>query len=93
MPTYGYECSACGHAFEKFHSMKDKPVRKCPECGKLKVQRQIHGGAGIIFKGSGFYQTDYKKKTGGPEKKQDTKKEAPASPCSGDCKACPAANS
>ena len=60
MPTYDYECQACEHTFEKFQSITAKPVRKCPECGKNKVQRLIGTGAGIIFKGSGFYQTDYR---------------------------------
>jgi putative FmdB family regulatory protein len=60
MPTYEYECDACGHAFEKFQSIKARPVRKCPSCGKLKVRRLLGMGAGIIFKGSGFYQTDYR---------------------------------
>jgi len=61
MPTYDYECKDCNHAFEEFHSMSAKPVKKCPECGG-KVKRLIGTGAGIIFKGSGFYETDYKKK-------------------------------
>ncbi len=61
MPTYDYECKDCQHAFEEFHSMSAKPVKKCPECGG-KVKRLIGTGAGIIFKGSGFYETDYKKK-------------------------------
>ncbi len=60
MPTYDYECEACGHAFEKFQSITASPVRTCPECGKRKVRRLIGTGAGIIFKGSGFYQTDYR---------------------------------
>ena len=60
MPTYDYECDACGQAFEMFQSMKASPIRKCPKCGKLKVRRLIGTGAGIIFKGSGFYQTDYR---------------------------------
>lgn len=60
MPTYEYECDACGHAFEKFQSIKARPVRKCPSCGKLKVRRLLGTGAGILFKGSGFYQTDYR---------------------------------
>ncbi len=59
MPTYDYECSKCGHRFEVFQSMTDEPKKRCPEC-KGKVQRLISGGAGIIFKGSGFYQTDYR---------------------------------
>ena len=60
MPTYDYECRDCGHAFEKFQSITASSIRKCPDCGKLKVKRLIGAGAGIIFKGSGFYQTDYR---------------------------------
>ncbi len=60
MPTYDYECQACGHTFEKFQSITDKPIRKCPVCNKLKVRRLIGTGGGVIFKGSGFYCTDYR---------------------------------
>jgi len=60
MPTYDYECQACGHTFEKFQSITASAIRKCPECKKLKVKRLIGTGAGVIFKGSGFYQTDYR---------------------------------
>jgi putative FmdB family regulatory protein len=60
MPTYEYKCNACEHEFELFQSIKASSVRKCPECGKLKVKRLIGIGAGVIFKGSGFYQTDYR---------------------------------
>lgn len=60
MPTYEYECPSCGHTFEEFQSITAKPIRKCPSCGKMKVKRLIGTGAGIIFKGSGFYQTDYR---------------------------------
>ena len=60
MPTYEYACSACEHHFEQFQSITAKPIRKCPACGKLKVQRLISGGAGLLFKGSGFYITDYR---------------------------------
>ncbi len=60
MPTYEYECDACGHEFEKFQSITAPATRKCPECKKLKVRRKIGAGAGVIFKGSGFYQTDYR---------------------------------
>jgi len=60
MPTYDYECSQCHHQWEEFQSITAKPLRKCPECGKLKAKRIIGSGAGIIFKGSGFYQTDYR---------------------------------
>ena len=61
MPTYDYECTACGHTFEKFQSMTAEPIHTCPVCGKDKVRRLIGAGAGFLFKGSGFYQTDYKK--------------------------------
>lgn len=60
MPTYDYKCNACGHAFEKFHSIMAAPVRKCPKCDKRKVKRLVGTGAGMIFKGSGFYITDYR---------------------------------
>ena len=60
MPTYDYECRECGHLWELFQQMKDNPKRKCPECGRLRAKRLIGPGAGIIFKGSGFYQTDYR---------------------------------
>lgn len=61
MPTYDYECSICGHGFESFQKITDKPLENCPKCGK-RLRRLVGGGAGIIFKGSGFYATDYKKK-------------------------------
>jgi len=60
MPTYEYQCNACKHRFEKFQSITAAPIKKCPECGKSKVQRLISTGAGLIFKGSGFYITDYR---------------------------------
>lgn len=60
MPTYDYECTKCGHKFEAFQQMNDKPLAKCSKCG-AKVKRLIGSGAGVIFKGSGFYATDYKK--------------------------------
>ena len=59
MPTYDYRCEDCGHRFEHFQSMKDEPLKVCPECSG-KVKRLIGTGAGIIFKGSGFYETDYR---------------------------------
>lgn len=61
MPTYDYECITCSHQFEQFQAITAKPLKKCPECGG-KVKRLIGSGAGIIFKGSGFYETDYKRK-------------------------------
>jgi putative FmdB family regulatory protein len=60
MPTYDYRCNACGHTFELFQSMSEKHKRKCPECSKLKLERLIGMGAGLIFKGAGFYETDYR---------------------------------
>ncbi len=60
MPTYDYRCNACGHTFELFQSMSEKHKRKCPECSKLKLERLIGMGAGVIFKGGGFYETDYR---------------------------------
>jgi len=60
MPTYEYVCSECGHEFEEFQSMSAGALRKCPKCGKLKLERKIGIGAGIIFKGGGFYETDYR---------------------------------
>jgi putative FmdB family regulatory protein len=59
MPTYEYECDHCNHCFERFQSMNDEPVKRCPKC-RHKVRRLVGTGAGIIFKGSGFYQTDYR---------------------------------
>ncbi len=75
MPTYDYECSDCGHAFEAFHSMSADPLSSCPEC-KGKVKRLIGAGAGILFKGSGFYETDYRssgyKKDASADKPKET---------------------
>ncbi len=82
MPTYDYECEKCGHRFEHFQKMSDELLKKCPKCGK-KVQRLIGGGSGIIFKGSGFYDTDYKKKT---KSKSDS---ACSDPKGAGCKGCP----
>jgi putative FmdB family regulatory protein len=60
MPTYEYQCDACEHRFDEFQSMTAKPLRLCPECGERKLRRLIGAGAGLIFKGSGFYETDYR---------------------------------
>jgi putative FmdB family regulatory protein len=84
MPTYEYECQKCGHTFDAFQSIKDAPLKRCPKC-KGKVKRLLGSGAGIIFKGSGFYQTDYrsasyrkgqKADSGSSEPSKPTKKEA-----------------
>ena len=63
MPTYAYECQECGHAFEEFQSITAAALRKCPSCGKLKLRRLIGPGAAVIFKGGGFYETDYRSKS------------------------------
>ena len=60
MPTYDYKCKACDHAWEEFKSIKAPATKKCPSCGKSKAERQIGGGGGLIFRGSGFYITDYR---------------------------------
>lgn len=85
MPTYEYQCPA-GHSFEKFQKMTDKPRAKCPTCGQP-ASRRISGGAGLLFKGSGFYITDYGKDGKGP-RKAPTEGTSPAAeaarPASGD---------
>jgi putative FmdB family regulatory protein len=92
MPTYDYECDACGHTFEEWQSFKDEPLTKCPACKKKKLRRLFGGGAAVIFKGSGFYETDYRKESYKQAEKADadaakppgengsTKSETPAKP-------------
>jgi putative FmdB family regulatory protein len=75
MPTYEYECQACGKVHEIFHGMNAPRPRKCPSCGKLKLRKLLSGGAGFIFKGDGFYVTDYRSK----DYKEKAKKEKDAS--------------
>ncbi|GMO30236.1 MAG: hypothetical protein LBG79_03880 [Spirochaetaceae bacterium] len=92
MPTYEYQCQNCGNQFEAFQSMKDEPLTSCPECGGG-VKRVVSGGAGVIFKGSGFYTTDKGPK---PEKtsKKDKGNQAPcgAKEAKPACANCPAAS-
>jgi putative FmdB family regulatory protein len=80
MPTYEYVCKDCGHEFERFQSITARPIRKCPDCGKAAAKRLIGTGSGIIFKGSGFYETDYRsesyKKAQKSEKGEPPKKAA-----------------
>jgi len=80
MPTYEYLCNACKHEFEQFQSIMAGPTKKCPKCGKLKVIRKISMGGAIIFKGGGFYETDYRsenyKKSAESEKPAATKSES-----------------
>ncbi|MEM6855523.1 MAG: FmdB family zinc ribbon protein [Planctomycetota bacterium] len=71
MPTYDYVCDACGHAFEEFQSMTAKVLKKCPACGKMKLRRLIGTGAGVIFKGGGFYETDYRSESYQKDAKAD----------------------
>lgn len=71
MPTYDYRCTKCGHRFELFHGIKDEAVKRCPRC-RGKAQRVPAGGAGILFKGTGFYITDYRSKSYREGKKKDT---------------------
>ncbi len=86
MPTYDYLCSACEARVEYFQSMSEKPKKKCPECGASKLVRQIGAGAGILFKGSGFYQTDYRSSSYQQAAAADNK----GASCAGDAKSCAA---
>ena len=72
MPTYDYRCNACGHEFEEFQMMSEAELKKCPECKKNKLERLIGMGAGFLFKGSGYYQTDYRSKSYTDAKKADS---------------------
>ena len=92
MPTYEYACQKCEHTFEQFQSMRDDPLVRCPKGGKKSLKRLLGGGSGLIFKGSGFYITDYRKgggpkggegKGGGESKGGDAKSAAPAKPAGG----------
>ena len=77
MPTYDYVCDACGHEWELFQPITAEPVKKCPECGRRRARRLLGTGAAVVFKGSGFYQTDYRsesyKKRAAEEKKAQEK--------------------
>ena len=90
MPTYEYECQACGHAFEELQGMRDAKLTKCPKCHKNKLARLISSGSGMIFKGSGFYETDYKKKATPKSTRHESAAPSPspapaAPPCGGNC--------
>jgi putative FmdB family regulatory protein len=78
MPTYEYECPKCGHTFEQYQSMNDEPLKKCPVCKKAGVKRLVGHGGGLIFKGSGFYITDYRNKDSA--RKEKRKADATAKP-------------
>ena len=83
MPTYDYVCKHCGHTFEHFQPMSEARLVKCPKCGQATLKRLIGAGAGFLFKGSGFYQTDYKR-TGAPKSDAPAAPAAPATPAKGD---------
>lgn len=91
MPTYEYQCKACDHEFELFQPMSASPKRKCPKCGRMTLKRLIGTGSAVIFKGSGFYQTDYRSESykkaakaeaanGQAKTSSDTKKESTSKP-------------
>ena len=84
MPNYDYVCASCSGEFEFFQSMNDDPLKQCPSCEEHTLKRKIGTGAGIIFKGSGFYETDYKKSAKEPEK-SEPKKESSESSSKGGC--------
>lgn len=92
MPTYDYKCDACEHTWEEFKSIKAEPTKKCPSCGKKKARRLIGAGAGLIFRGSGFYLTDYRsdayKKSAEADKQSqsggDSAKSSDSKPAGGD---------
>ena len=76
MPTYDYICEGCEHTFEHFQSMSSRRLRKCPDCGEAKLERLIGGGSGLIFKGSGFYETDYKRSGRGAPSSSESSSES-----------------
>jgi putative FmdB family regulatory protein len=89
MPTYDYECDGCGHTFELFQSMSEAVKRKCPECKKQKLRRLFGTGGAIVFKGSGFYETDYRSesyKKGAEQAKKSSEKNSEKKPSSAESK-------
>lgn len=83
MPTYKYKCENCGYEFEKFQSITSSSLRKCPSCNKPGLKRLIGSGAGVIFKGNGFYQTDYRSES---YKKAEKKEKSPSEETKGKSK-------
>jgi len=83
MPTYDYKCDACGHTFERFQSITARSIRTCPECKERRVRRLLGTGAGFLFRGSGFYETDYRseqyKKEAKADRERSEKKESKSS--------------
>jgi putative FmdB family regulatory protein len=78
MPTYEYQCDACEHNFDEFQSMSEEPLKKCPQCGKKKLRRVYGPGAAILFKGPGFYQTDYRSESYKSAAKAEQEKPKPS---------------
>lgn len=93
MPTYEYKCGGCGHVFERFQPITAKPVRTCPKCGRRKARRLLGRGATLIFKGAGFYATDYRSASYKEGAKNDKPAAVPAGSacdaCKKDPKSCP----
>ena len=79
MPTYEYRCDACEHNFDEFQKMSDEPLKKCPACRKKKLRRVFGAGAAVLFKGSGFYETDYRSESYKAGAKADQEAQKPAS--------------
>lgn len=89
MPTYEYVCDACNHGFDEFQSYSDKPLTKCPKCKKKKLRRLFGTGASIIFKGSGFYETDYRSESYKSAEKADSEAAKPKEESKSDSKETP----
>jgi putative FmdB family regulatory protein len=92
MPTYDYICDECGHEFEAYESIMSQPRTDCPECKQLKLRRKIGPGAAILFKGSGFYQTDYRSDSYKKAAEADKSSSNGAPKSSGDSAASPASS-
>jgi putative FmdB family regulatory protein len=78
MPTYEYVCDECGHNFDELQSFSDEPLKKCPKCGKKKLRRLFGTGAAVLFKGSGFYETDYRSESYKQAQKKESESSTPA---------------
>jgi putative FmdB family regulatory protein len=79
MPTYEYACKGCGHRFEEMQAFSEEPLKKCPACKKKKLERLFGTGAAVVFKGSGFYETDYRSESYKADAQKDTETCTPAS--------------
>jgi putative FmdB family regulatory protein len=78
MPTYEYVCDACGHQFDELQGFSEEPLKKCPQCKKNKLRRLFGTGAAVLFKGSGFYQTDYRSESYKAGEKKESEASKPA---------------